>query len=121
MSTFDCLLVAHLIGDWLLQNDWIARNKGRGWFTGAILVHCTVYTLVLLVALWLTPPPTSPSTPYLPFAALIFLSHWLIDAPNLAAVWMRWFQQSPVRFVRIMVDQTMHLIVIVVLVEFLLT
>ena len=27
MTLFEKALVLHLIGDWLLQNDWMARNK----------------------------------------------------------------------------------------------
>jgi hypothetical protein len=117
MSIFNWLLVAHLVADWMLQNDWIARNKQRRWFTGAILVHCTVYALVLVAALWVA-PVTQP--PYFLFAALVFLTHWLIDAFNLAGVWMAWFHQSDVIFVRIMVDQTMHIVILALLVEFLL-
>ena len=29
MSLFDALFVAHLVGDWILQNDWQARNKSK--------------------------------------------------------------------------------------------
>jgi hypothetical protein len=120
MSTFNWLLVAHLVGDWMLQNDWIARNKQRRWFTSAILVHCTIYTLTLLVALWFAPPLNNTPLLYLTFGALIFLTHWVIDAGNLAATWMSWFHQSDVTFVRIMVDQTMHVVVLALLAEWLL-
>jgi hypothetical protein len=29
MTPFESALVMHLVGDWLLQNDWMARNKVR--------------------------------------------------------------------------------------------
>jgi hypothetical protein len=104
----------------MLQNDWIARNKQRRWFTSAIFVHCTIYTLTLLVALWLAPPANTTPLLYLTFGAFLFLTHWVIDAGNLAATWMSWFHQSDVTFVRIMVDQSMHVVVLALLVELLL-
>jgi hypothetical protein len=119
MSMFNWLLIGHLVGDWMLQNDWMARNKQRRWFSSAILVHCMVYTLVLLITLWWA-GKSDPGLPYLPFATTVFVSHWLIDAGRLAARWAALLRQTRVRFVQVMVDQTMHLIVLAVLVELLL-
>jgi hypothetical protein len=121
MSMFNWLLIGHLVGDWMLQNDWMARNKQRRWFSPAILVHCTIYTLTLILALWAANRSNSTTPPYLTFSSLIFLSHWLIDAGQLATRWMRWLHQSHLRFVQLMVDQTMHLLVLVILVETILT
>lgn len=50
MTTFEAALVAHLVGDWLLQNDWMARNKVKlthpaAWVHGAI--HGVLLGLVL--------------------------------------------------------------------------
>jgi hypothetical protein len=120
MDTFNWLFVGHLIADWMLQTDWIARNKQRSWFNYAVLVHCTVYTVVLVGTLWLSRRGDARLTPYAAFTAIIFLSHWIIDAGNLARGWMRTLRQSPLPFVRLMVDQTMHVVVLVVLVEWLL-
>lgn len=36
-------LVAHLVGDYLLQTDWMAREKMRN--SVACLVHCVAYTV----------------------------------------------------------------------------
>jgi hypothetical protein len=44
----------------------------------------------------------------------------MIDAGHLARAWMRALHQSPLPFVRLMVDQTMHVVVLAVLVEWLL-
>jgi hypothetical protein len=46
MSLFDTLLIAHLLGDWILQTEWQAQNKERGW--GALLGHVVVYHLFVL-------------------------------------------------------------------------
>ena len=50
MSLFDQALVMHFLGDWLLQNDWMVRNKSdlrhaAAWIHGAI--HGVLLGLVL--------------------------------------------------------------------------
>lgn len=119
MSPFDCLLIGHLVADWMLQNDWMARNKQSYWLAPAILVHCTIYTAILLASLWFVRPPMATPLPYPLIAAILFLSHWFIDAGNLAARWMRLLGQTRLHFVQVMVDQTMHVVVIALLVELL--
>jgi hypothetical protein len=42
LTPFERGLIAHLVGDWLLQNDWMARNKANlkhpaAWAHGAVL------------------------------------------------------------------------------------
>lgn len=117
MNIFTWLLLGHLIGDWMFQNDWMARGKQRHLFTKEIFVHCLVYTAALALTLWLATHDHTTTPPYLTILTTIFLSHWLIDAGNLASLWMRWLRQSELLFVRIMVDQTMHVLILVVLVE----
>lgn len=117
MNIFTWLVIGHLVGDWMLQNDWMARGKQRRFFTQAIFVHCMVYTLTLFVALWIASLDSPVSPPYIPFALTIFLSHWLIDAGNLAGRWVRWWKQSRLLFVRIMVDQTLHVLVLAAFME----
>lgn len=41
------ILVCHAIGDYYLQSDWMALNKGRSW--AVAILHATVYTLPFLV------------------------------------------------------------------------
>lgn len=50
MTPFENALVAHLVGDWLLQNDWIAQHKSSlahpaSWIHGAI--HALLLGLAL--------------------------------------------------------------------------
>lgn len=50
MTLFEKALVAHLVGDWLLQNDWMAVNKKNllhpaGWVHG--LIHAVLLGLAL--------------------------------------------------------------------------
>lgn len=112
MTYFEWLLVGHLVGDWLLQNDWMVRLKQNGLWNRAIFVHCLIYTLVLvLVHLGASSPPIA-----LPlFVSVVFFSHWIIDAAGLAPRWMRLFGQTDVSFMRIAVDQVMHILVLAAL------
>jgi membrane-bound metal-dependent hydrolase YbcI (DUF457 family) len=120
MTLFDWLLIGHLIGDWAFQNEWMVRHKQDALFNRAVFVHCGIYTLVLLVVLWLTTESLS-SGDFLLFGVVVYVSHWLIDATNAAEHWMHIFQQSNVLFVRIVVDQAAHLLILGLLIEFLLT
>ena len=120
MNIFTWLLLGHLVGDWMFQNDWMARGKQRHLFTKEILVHCLVYTAVVAATLWIATLNYTASPPYITVLTIIFISHWLIDAGNLAGHWVRWWRQSRLIFVRIMVDQTMHIVVLAALVEWVL-
>lgn len=62
-------LIFHLIGDFLIQNDWMALNKkNKGWGGAlACFTHCTTYALPFLFI-------ASPLQ-----VLLIGLSHYLID------------------------------------------
>lgn len=103
----------------MLQNDWMARNKHGHWFSPAILLHCTIYTGVLLVALWFILPAETQLS-YFSFGLLLFLSHWVIDAGRLAHWWIHLLGQTPAQFMKMMVDQTMHLLVLAGLIYWLL-
>ncbi|MCB0192253.1 MAG: DUF3307 domain-containing protein [Anaerolineae bacterium] len=112
MDTFNWLILGHLVGDWLLQNDWMAQGKKRGFFTAPGLVHYTIYTAAVIVFLWLSPQDTTGLGIYLCVGALIFLSHWIIDATKIVETWIRVFKQSNISIMRIMVDQTFHILVL---------
>ncbi len=110
MNIFDWLLLGHLTGDWLLQNDWMARHKQRRHLNLAILVHCSIYTAALFGAIELaTGGAMQIDLQHVLVVALAFSSHWVIDAADLASLWGRWLDQSDFAFVRIMADQTLHI------------
>lgn len=112
MSLFSWLVIGHLVGDWLLQNDWMARGKGDRLWGGPLLVHCAIYTVSVAVAPgWFTADRlTWEGLAQLGIA--VFVSHWLIDGFQLAAWWSRWFRQTGSEMVRVMSDQVMHLLVL---------
>lgn len=108
--------ILHLIGDYLLQNDWMAENKGKYTAKGymACLVHCALYTL-----------PFALVYQSLHVEIIVFLSHFLIDKYKLAIYWIRlknWYwsgdnfgyaEDKPKWmsvWLLIIVDNTLHLI-----------
>jgi len=120
MTPFEWLLVGHLIGDWVFQNDWMARHKQNGLLNRAILVHCAIYTAVLLLVYFLPTASSRTLSVSLRFAFFVYLSHWLIDANGLAGRWIHFFHQTDAPFMRIAVDQIFHIVVLALLAEFVL-
>ena len=112
MTIFAWLLVGHMVGDWLLQNDWMARGKKTGLFALPGLVHYSIYAAVTVGLPWFSGEARQDVLFYLASGARIFVSHWLIDATGLVEGWMRFFRQSQIEVVRLMADQTLHLLVL---------
>ena len=82
VSVFAAFLVAHMVGDYLFQTDWQARNK-RGGLSGgiafrALISHVTTYTLAFVPALIWIGDQLDLGWALLS-AALIFLPHFVID------------------------------------------
>ena len=46
------LILCHLIGDYVLQTDFIAKTKGTNWYH--LIVHCVLYCLPFFVIYGLT-------------------------------------------------------------------
>jgi hypothetical protein len=88
MSLFDWLVVAHVVGDFLLQSGTMAARKAENWswmgvHVGLYMVPvsavCVVYTLTSRPPVWLV------------VAALIFLAgtHGMLDRRGFTNGWMR--------------------------------
>lgn len=73
-----CIALAHLIGDYILQNDWMAQEKTRS--TWIATLHGALYTLPFLLL-----------TQSVPALVVISSTHALIDHYRLARyiVWFR--------------------------------
>lgn len=41
------LIMCHLIGDYVLQNDFIAKTKGENWYH--LFVHCVLYCVPFMI------------------------------------------------------------------------
>lgn len=46
------LIFCHLIGDYVLQTDFIAKTKGTNWYH--LFVHCVLYCLPFFIVYGLT-------------------------------------------------------------------
>lgn len=64
-------LILHLIGDYITQTDWMAKNKGKSTIPAA--VHAGVYSLPFLLLM-----------PSLAAIVVILITHFLIDRFRLA-------------------------------------
>jgi hypothetical protein len=80
------MILAHLVGDYIVQNDWMVAHK-TVWQTGyvrtghvACTVHCLMYTLSVWAFSWY----------WMPWWGLLlcFLVHWMIDRFRFAKWWM---------------------------------
>ncbi len=112
MTTFIWLLIGHLLGDWLLQNDWMARGKKQALLSLAGMAHCALYSAVIVAILWFAGDQAHSRAFCVPLGITVFVSHWLIDGADVAARWMRFYRQSNLEMVRVMVDQTLHNLVL---------
>ena len=91
VSVFACFLVAHMVGDYLLQTDWQARHK-RGGLTDpaarrALLTHVTTYTLAFVPAfVWIG---SELDVGWAVVAAvLVFVPHLIVDDGRMVQVYL---------------------------------
>jgi hypothetical protein len=100
LTPFERALVAHLVADWLLQNDWMALNKTKlthpaGW------VHAAIHAVLLGLALdWVG-------------GVALGALHLLIDTGGPVGWWIRVFKKCEAMphatLIRIWTDQALHL------------
>ena len=92
VEAFAAFVVSHLVGDYLLQTDWQARNKRGGLGPDpvarrALLSHIATYTLAFVPALlWLAGEIGGWAVA---IGALIAVPHLIQDDGRLLAVYMR--------------------------------
>jgi hypothetical protein len=92
VSVFAGFLVAHMVGDYLLQTDWQARNK-RGGLSGpgtarrALFAHVSTYTLAFLPAFIWIGSELDAAWAVLA-AALVFLPHLVIDDGRIVRLYL---------------------------------
>lgn len=79
-------LVAHAVGDYILQSHWMATEKTKN--SVAAAVHAVTYTLPFLL---ITHSPEA--------LAIICGTHFLVDRYRLAR-FVVWFKNGPLKMVR---------------------
>ncbi len=117
VAVFDVFLVCHLVGDFLFQTDWQARNKDRGLGGDpvrrrALVSHVATYTLAFLLALVWIGLETELWRAVMA-AVLIAVPHLIQDDRRLLDLWMRKVKgpasvESPGLMVA--VDQSFHVV-----------
>jgi hypothetical protein len=117
MSLFDWLLVGHLVGDFLLQTDGMARYKAQSWpwmlrhvgtYLALMAVLVGIYVLNHPVPLWVVG------------AVLLFIggTHIILDRRTFTLWWMRRIGISAdLTWLSIVVDQVFHLLVLAVVAQ----
>jgi hypothetical protein len=79
------MLLGHLVGDYLLQNEWMAMNKSKNNMKGTIaaMVHCLLYTFAVCLFMW---------NFQLIWIIVVFLSHFPIDKFALGEKYMHYLK-----------------------------
>jgi hypothetical protein len=112
MTVFETLLVAHVLGDWLLQTEWQAVNKGRNW--KALVTHVVVYHVVLFIALGIKLGFDQPLV--YAVVGVLALVHGILDRQGFIQWLMRALrivvERQPERWLSIAVDQSVHFVLL---------
>jgi hypothetical protein len=97
-------ILAHFIGDFLLQNAWMQKKTKSSW-------HCLVHVLVYSVPFTFTGLSHG-------VVLLILVQHFLQDRMGWAAAWQRFIRQTPGwETGRLIVDQVLHISFICLVME----
>lgn len=110
MTIFEGMVLAHLLGDWILQTEWQAQNKGSHW--PALLSHIFIYHLIMFGVL--AYGYSLPLLPVLISVAFLAVTHIILDRQK----FVRWFVRAmricvvrePERWFLVAVDQAIHLL-----------
>ena len=112
MTIFEALILSHLLGDWLLQTEWQAQNKGHNWI--ALIIHVAIYHIIVL------------GTLIFGFKLDIILSvivvvvlaviHGILDRRNFVIWLMRTLritvERKPEPWLLLAVDQSLHILLL---------
>lgn len=121
-ETLACAIIGHLVGDYLLQNDWMALGKkmssvfyrptdGRWelkwtlttvfrWFSLPCFVHCLIWTLaVMAFAGWMGFKDAGYASERYWFSVtafvVLFVTHYAQDRTQIVKFWMTRINRQP--------------------------
>ncbi|MDC8103859.1 DUF3307 domain-containing protein [Chryseobacterium sp. B21-037] len=98
---FTKLILAHLLGDFILQpNSWVADKENRKLKSRYLYLHVLIHTALTFIFLW--------NLQLWWVAALVGISHFIIDAAKLI------FQNIKTKKRWFFIDQVLHILVILV-------
>jgi hypothetical protein len=116
VEVFAVFVVSHLVGDYMLQTEWQARNKHGGLSSSptkrrALLSHIATYTLAFVPALvWLS---DSVDGWVFALALVIAVPHLIQDDGRLLARYARRVKKTEIStnpMLEAMLDQSFHLL-----------
>jgi hypothetical protein len=116
VEVFAVLVVSHLVGDYLVQTDWQARNKRAGLggdptARRALVSHVITYTLTFVPALiWMY---DDLGLGVLGIAGLIFIPHLIQDDGRLLLSYLRRAKgasDASIAEIFMAVDQSFHVV-----------
>lgn len=99
------MIAAHMIGDYVVQTNWMAANKMKRW--DALALHVLCYTACF-------------AGPILAYATTPQLAAWgivALAAMHAATDWRRWASGAQWPPKPILVDQAMHAVQIAIVAE----
>jgi hypothetical protein len=98
------LLIAHLVGDYLFQNRWMALNKHEN--ADVCILHSLIYAISvsLICGMW--------SDNEIFKFLIIFVSHFIIDYFRIGAKWRQFFSHDTEIPWTILSDNTIHLLIL---------
>ena len=84
------LILCHLLGDYVLQNDFIAKSKGSNWYH--LFVHCAIYLVPFIVVFRLSWK-----------ILFLFVAHMIVDP--LKARWNKitYFQDQLIHYLTLII------------------
>lgn len=93
------LILAHLLGDFFFQSrSWVREKEEKKLRSWKLYVHAAVHGLVVFAFVW--------DMSFWPYALVIAVTHWVIDASKLA------LQRGTHRWIWFVGDQALHLVVL---------
>lgn len=115
------LLLGHIAGDYLLQNDKMAKSKSKRGFEGTYwcTFHCVIYSACIAAFMihgygWRAAKFDNRVSSWGIAWLIAFLSHYWIDRGSMGRLWMRLYRQTTegpfAALIYIGVDNGIHLI-----------
>ena len=91
------LLLCHLVGDYVLQSNYIATTKDTNWYH--LFIHCALYTLPFIILFGFN----------YNIIVLLFITHILIDV-----------SKSRYKLINYPIDQILHYFILIIIYRYIL-